>query len=331
MNIRRLLATAIAVSATLMLAAGSAAGATHSWTVRFSFVPQRVYQGQPAAISVLLNPASTKCALLVRYLDGTAETGLTATKSPGGRVEWKWNVGSAAPAGAAKATVHCGFHSINVSRTFTVVGGTVRHSKLSIVNTGYSQRPDRFGSGSSLSYGVVLDNPSDTEDAQGVTVQVNFLDSTNHTLQTATTRVGVIGAASTFNLGGSQSFSSQTPVVKLEVVVQTDAFVKRSVHQPAVENIHIVASAFEPTWVGEVDGDIVNDHPTDTLTNAQTYIVLFDSAGNVVGGGMGFLLATLPPGTRAYLSASFGFAAVPIEKATTAAVSIVPTYKAPGS
>jgi len=59
--------------------------------------------------------------------------------------------------------------------------------------------------------------------------------------------------------------------------------------------------------VGEVDGDIVNDHPTDTLTNAQTYIVLFDSAGHVVGGGTGFLLATLPPGTRAYHSASFGF------------------------
>jgi hypothetical protein len=294
MRTRRLLATAIAVSATLTLAAGTATGAIDSWTVRFSFVPQRVYQGQPAAISVLLNPAATKCTLLVRYVDGTAETGVTATRSVGGRVEWKWNVGDAAPAGAAKATVHCNFRSINVSRTFTVVGGTVRHSKLSIVNTGYSQRPDRFGSGSSVS-------------------------------------VGAIGAASTFNLGGSQSLSSQTPVVKLEVVVQTDAFVKRSLHRPAIENIHIVPSAFEPTWVGEVDGDIVNDHPTDTLTNAQTYIVLFDSAGHVVGGGTGFLLATLPPGTRAYHSASFGFAAVPIEKATTAAVSIVPTYKAPGS
>jgi len=65
MNIRRLLATAIAVSATLTLAAGTATGAIDSWTVRFSFVPQRVYQGQPAAISVLLNPAATKCSLLV--------------------------------------------------------------------------------------------------------------------------------------------------------------------------------------------------------------------------------------------------------------------------
>ena len=331
METRRLVTAATGICATAAIVAGTAAGAAGSWTVRFSFVPQHVYQGQPAAISALVKPASTKCTLLVRYLDGTAETGITATRTAGGRVDWKWNVGPAAPAGPAKATVHCDFRSINLSRAFTVVGGTVRHSKLSIVNTGYSQRPDRFGSGSSVSYGVVLDNPSDTEDAQGVTVQVNFIDAKNHTLQTATSRIGAIGAASTFDVGGSQSLSSQTPVTKLEVVVQTDAFVKRAVHEPATENIHIVASALEPAWVGEVDGEIVNDHPTDTLTNAQTYIVLFDAAGHVVGGGTGSLYAALPPGTRAFYSASFGFAAVPTDKATTAEVSIVPTYKAPGT
>src|SRR3954452_3738983 len=333
MNIRRPLATAIAACSLVAILAGSAAAAQNTWTVRFSFVPQRVYQGQPAAISALVKPANAKCSLLVRYLDGTPETGITASRAAGGRMDWKWDVGPAAPAGTAKATVHCNFRSVNVSRQFTVVGGTVLHSKLAVVNSGYSQRPDRFGPGSSVSYGVLLDNPSDNQDAQGVVVQVNFLDATNHTLQTATTRLGGIGAATTFNLGGSTSLTTQTPVVKLEIVVQTDAFVKptNALHQPAVENIHIVPSTFEPPWVGEVDGDIVNDHPSDTLTNAQTYVVLFDSAGHVVGGGTGFLLATLPPGTRAYHSASFGFAAVPIEKATTAAVSIVPTYKAPGS
>jgi hypothetical protein len=199
------------------------------------------------------------------------------------------------------------------------------------VNSGYSQRPDRYGPGSSVSYGVQLDNPSDKEDAQNVSVQVNFLDSTNHTLQTATTRIGSVRAASTFNLGGYQSLPTQTAVVKLEIIVQTEAYVKAVTHEPAVENLHIVPSSFEPAWVGEVDGDIVNDHPTDTLTNAQVYVVLLDSAGNVVGGGSGFMLATLPPGTRAYLSATLGFQSVATEKATTAAISIVPTYKAPGA
>ena len=193
-----------------------------------------------------------------------------------------------------------------------MVGGNVRRSKLSIANSGYSQRPDRYGPGSSVSYGVVLDNPSDTEDAQNVSVQVNFLDAANHTLQTATNRIGAIRAGSTFNLGGNQSLSTQTPVVKLEIIVQTDAWVKAAAHEPAVQNVHIVPSSFEPDWVGEVDGDLINSDPTNTLTNAQIYVVLFDSAGNVVGGGTGFIFATLPPGTRSYMSSTSGFQAVPI-------------------
>ncbi len=320
-------ATAVVLAA---IGTGSALGAGSGWTLRFSFVPQRAYQGQPASVSVLVKPSSARCSLLVRYLDGTVQSGLGVTRAAAGHAAWTWTMAQAAPAGPAKATVQCG-RSPNMSRMFTVVGGTVRHSKLSIVTTGYSQRPDRFGTGSSVSYGVVLDNPSDTEDAQNVTVLVNFLDATNHTLETATTRIGAIRAASTFNVGGSESLPSQAPVVKLEVVIQTDSFVKRTLHEPAVENVHIIPSSFEPTWVGAIEGDIVNDHPTDTLTNAQTYVVLYDASGHVVGGGTGFLLAVLPPGTRAHLSASFGFTAVPTDKATTAAISIVPSYKAAGS
>jgi len=317
------------VVAFVAIAAGSASAASQ-WTLRFSFVPERAYQGQPAAVSILVKPASARCSFSVKYVDGSSQSGLGVTRAASGRAAWKWNLAQDAPAGPARAAVACG-RSGSLSRVFTVVGGTVRHSKLSIVNSGYSQRPDRYGSGSSVSYGVQLDNPSDKEDAQSVSVQVNFLDSTNHTLQTATTRVGAIRAGSTFNLGGYQSLPTQTPVVKLEIVVLTESYVKAVTHEPAVENLHIVPSSFEPNWVGEVDGDIVNDNPTDTLTNAQVYVVLLDSAGNVVGGGSGFMLATLPPGTRAYLSATLGFQSVPTEKATTAAISIVPTYKAPGS
>jgi hypothetical protein len=325
-NLKCLVAVVTAVAA---IAAGSASAASQ-WTLRFSFVPQRAYQGTPAAVSVLVKPSSARCALSVKYVDGTYQAGLGWSRAASGRLSWKWTLAQAAPAGPARAYVACGRLG-SVSRLFTVVGGTVRHSKLTIVNTGYSQRPANFGGGSTVSYGIVLDNPSNTEDAQNVSVQVNFLDSNDHTLQTATTRIGVVRAASDFNLGGYQSLATQTPVVKLEVIVQTDAYVKAATHEPAVENVHIVPSAFEPAWVGEVDGDLINDDPTDTLTGAQVYVVLFDSAGNVVGGGTGFLIATLPPGTRSYMSSGLGFQAVPTEKATTAAISIVPTYKAPGA
>jgi hypothetical protein len=59
--------------------------------------------------------------------------------------------------------------------------------------------------------------------------------------------------------------------------------------------------------------------------------VLLDATGKVVGGGNGYVFASLPPGTRAFFSASSGLAAVPMTQASTAEISIVPTYKAPGS
>jgi len=266
----------------------------------------------------------------VKYADGSMQSGLGPLRARSGRAAWKWNLADVAPAGPAIASVGCG-RSGNLTRAFSVVGGSVRRSKLSVVNSGYSQRPNSFGQGSSLSYGVVLDNPSNTEDAQNVSVQINFLDAANHTLQTATNHIGAIRAGSTFNLGGNWSLSTQTPVVKLEIIVQTDSWVKASALEPAVQNVHIVPSSFEPDWVGEVDGDLINSDRTNTLTNAQIFVVLFDSAGDVVGGGTGFLFATLPPGTRSYMSSTTGFGAVPTLKATTAALSIVATYKAPGA
>jgi len=319
--------------ATVLFAAvvpGLASGAANGFSVRFNFVPQKVFQGQPAAISVLVKPSNARCTLAVRYVDGSLQGGLGSTRASGGKAAWKWTLSGDAPAGSAKASVQCG-RSGNLSRSFTVVGGSVAKANLSIVNSGYSQRPDRFGGGSTVSYGVVLNNPSTIQDAQNVSVQVNFIDSTNHTLQTTTNQISAIGANSTFNVGGSESLPSTTPVVKLEIIVQTSAWVKTTFHEPALDNIHIVPSSFDPDYVGEVDGDLVNDHPTDTLTNASAYIVLYDAAGNVVGGGTGFMFGSLPPGTRSYFSASSGFSAVPMAKASTAAISIVPTYKAPGT
>jgi len=319
----------------IVLAAAAAAAVTAvpgsaqpDWTLRFSFVPQQAFQGLPAAVSILVKPAAVRCALSVRYADGSLQSGLGETRSASGRAAWKWDMALDAPAGPARAAVHCG-RSGSLSRVFTVVGGTVRPSKLQIVAQGFSQRPDSYDSGSAVSYGVVLDNPSDIRDAQNVTVLVNFLDAGGKVLQTATNRAGTIGAAATYNVGGSAQLPTQAPVSRLEVVVQTDGFVKHAFHEPALENVHVVASTFEPDWVGAVRGDVINDAPLQTLTNAQLSIVLFDAAGKVIGGGTGYLLAALPPGTRAFFDAGLGLNSVPAARVSTAAVSIQPTYKAP--
>ena len=158
---------------------------------------------------------------------------------------------------------------------------------------------------------------------------VNFVDGDNHVVQSATTRVSGIAAASTFNLGGSATLSTQTPVTKLEVVVQTGSFAARSLHVPAAQNLQIVQSQLDPGWVGEVDGEVVNDDATKVLSSAQLSVVLYDASGTVVGGGTGFLLAALPPGTRAYFSANAGLSDVPLDQASVAAISIEPTYTSP--
>jgi len=56
-------------AAIALLAFAAGAGAGNGWTIRFSFVPQRAYQGLPAAVSVLVKPAGVQCSLSVRYVE----------------------------------------------------------------------------------------------------------------------------------------------------------------------------------------------------------------------------------------------------------------------
>src|SRR5258707_9594746 len=124
-NRRGLIAVVIALTA---IAAGSASAASQ-WTLRFSFVPQRAYQGQPASVSVLVKPSTARCSLSVKYVDGSFQSGLAKQRAASGRASWKWSLAQTAPAGPARATVACG-RSGSLSRIFSVVGGTVLHSKL---------------------------------------------------------------------------------------------------------------------------------------------------------------------------------------------------------
>ena len=323
MMFTRPLAWAAAGVASLALGAGAGAGT--GWTVRFNFVPARAYQGQPAAVTVVVKPTGTRCNLLIRYADGTIQQGLGSVRATSGLAKWSWTLAAAAPVGPARASVVCGSLPTR-NRMFTVVGGTVAHSKLTVPAKGWSQRPSSYGPGSSVSYGVQLHNPSTSEDAQNVTVLVNFVDGGNHVMQTATTRIPDVAAGTTFNLGGSASLPGQTPVAKLEVVVQTKQYAKSAPHVPATENVVIDPSQFDPKWVGEVDGTIVNDDASKVLTNAQLSVVLFDATGAIVGGGTGYVFAALPPGTRAYFSATTGFSSIGIDRASTAAISVEPTY-----
>jgi hypothetical protein len=126
------------------------------------------------------------------------------------------------------------------------------------------------------------------------------------------------------------TFPGAAPIARLEVVIRVGSFTARSVPMPTLANIHLVPQLFDPNWVGTIEGELQNTNPLLTLQSAQLSAVVFDSAGNILGGGTGFSFQTLPPGARVTLQMS-GFDVIPFNSAASTMISISPTWKVPGS
>ncbi len=318
--------TAIAAAALVAVSAGPASA--RSTSIGFTVLPQHVVQGNDAKISVRVRPVGARCTLSVRYQGGALQGGIAAATAVGGRASWTWHVPIDVQAGSALATVRCA-HAGSASRSLVIVGRLVE-PKIVVMKQGFSIRPNSFGTGSRLSYGLILHNGSPARDAQKVTIQVNFVMADDHLLGTDTQHVDDIGAGSDWALGNSVSFPGAAPITRLEVVIQVASFAPQSIHVPTLANIHVVPETFDPKWVGTIEGELQNTDPLLTLQNAQLYAVIFDSAGNIVGGGTGFAFQPLPPGARLFLQMT-GFDVIPIENAASAMISITPTWLQPGA
>ena len=73
MNRRGLVSLATAAATVAALALVPGAGSRGGWTLRFAFVPQRAYQGRPAALSVLVRSPKARCTLAEVYEASEAE------------------------------------------------------------------------------------------------------------------------------------------------------------------------------------------------------------------------------------------------------------------
>ena len=133
-------------------------------------------------------------------------------------------------------------------------------------------------------------------------------------------------AGSQYALGGDLSFTGAAPVDRLEVVVQVGGRAPHKLTMPGLANIHLEPSPYDPGWLGSVEGELINDHTSLMLQTAQLSAVIFDAAGNVVGGGTGFAFASLPPGARQFIKLDSGFKSVPLTNAVSALVSIQPSW-----
>ena len=319
--------TAIAAVILVAVSAGTASARTSG--IGFTLVPQHVVQGNDARIAVSVHPSGVRCSLSVRYQGGTPQLGLSPVIATGSRAAWTWHVPVTVQAGPAKATVRCAGAGSG-SRSVVIVGRLIE-PKIVVAKQGFSIRPNPFGSGNRLSYGLILHNDAAQRDAMDVSVQTNFVLADDHLLGTDTQHITGIAAGSDYALGNSVSFPALAPIVRLEVVVQVASYAKATIHYPTLANIHIVPQIFEPQWVGTIEGELQNTDPLMTLSSAQLSAVVFDSAGNIVGGGNGFAFQPLPPGARQFLQMSSGFDVIPIQNAASTMVSVMPTWKQPGA
>lgn len=317
---------AIAALTGLCLAATAGASIDLASSLRFGFVPQKAFQGQPASLSVVVRPTGVRCSASIRYADASLQR-LPSVVARAGKASWKWTVPAKTRVGSASASVSCG-KAGRASRSFAVVGPASAPAKVVIRKSGFSQRVR--STSRDVSYGIVLANPSPENDALDVVVLVNFVDSTNRVVDTETARVGGVGAGGEFYLGGSTTIPDASPVSKLEIVTRIGSQAPKRLLGPPTSDVLVQASRYEPGWVGAVVGQVQNNHPTMLLSSTQISTVVYDSAGNVIGGGTGYSTGGLLPGVRAYFSASNGVSAIPSDQAVSAGVSVLGRYEQTG-
>jgi hypothetical protein len=305
---------------------GLALGAATASTAPAAATPT-VQRGHALVIK-LVTKSSALCTPVVRYADNTVQMG-TAKQAHAGRLAWSLLVPRTAPLGVGKWYVQCGLE-IARKGTFLVAANQATDAQAPRVvadKQGFSQRPDRFGTGSALSYGLFLRNTSATQDAVNVYVLVNMVAANGELIGTATRTVSLIGAGQTFALGDSMSLRTQVAVAKLELTIRLGAHQLKQLHNlPEFANVRIIPSESDAGWVGEVDGEVLNTTPLLTLTSTRLSIVLLDAAGNPVGGGTGSTFSPLPSGSRMVFLATSGFNAVPLDRALTPVVSVEPSY-----
>jgi hypothetical protein len=113
-------------------------------------------------------------------------------------------------------------------------------------------------------------------------------------------------------------------------VLQVDGRTPRATFRPAVAAVRILPDLYDRGYVGSVEGELIHDRAGLVMQNARLSTVVFDSAGNVLGGGNGYAFASLPPGSREFFKITSGLKAIPLEKAAEAYVSVEPTYRPAG-
>jgi hypothetical protein len=310
---------ALAVATGLLTAEADA----RSTSVAFTRAPASALQGKVVPVAVATKPGTAaRCTLVVRYADG-ATTNLGTVPSLQGRALWSWRVPQVAQPGRARLNATCGRHG-SAARLVTIVG-TLIPPKITVVEQGFSVRARAF-SGSTASFGLMLRNSSPNADALNVYILVNFVMADGQAIGTKSETLDGIAAGTTFAYGGTLNFPGAAPIDRLEVVIKVGERQPRTIHKPLVQSMGLAPSRHDATWVGEINGELVNNHPALNISRAKIYAVVYDPAGAIIGGGAGYASALLPPGTRQVFALTSGVDAIPWSRAHHAVGSSLATF-----
>ena len=320
----------IACSA-LLIALVAAAPTASAPRLAAGISPGLVHRGEKTTLTLRTGTTTARCIASLDYSNARSQR--SSWHQPrNGRVSFVMTIQRDAALGQGTWRVQCG---VSTTRgTFVVVdvrSKTVHAAPRVVVATqGFSQRPDKTGTGSSLSYGLMLRNTSPSEDAEGVYVIVNMVAADGELIGSKSQTVPLVPAGGTYALGDSLQLRTQVAATHLEIVVRVGAHEpKQAQTMPDLANVRILPSPYDQGWVGEVDGEVVNDTSPKTLSSATLSVVLLNASGTPVGGGTGYLFASLPSGARFVFTATNGFKAIPLDEAVTAVISVTPRYSAP--
>jgi hypothetical protein len=318
------------VSLVLTALAVCAASASAATDASSGISPGLVHRGQQTTISVPTGATKSSCTAILRFKDGNVQQA-SGKRPRNHRVSFTLGVPLTAALGPGRWTVVCGGFITQGSFVIVAAKSTTAADLPRVVvdKQGFSQRPDKSGTGSQLSYGVVLKNTSATKDARNVYVVVNMVAASGNLIGSKSKTVQLVPAGGTFALGDYLSLRTQVLATHLEITIRVGGNEPKQAHtMPEFANVQIFPSVYDPGWVSEVDGEVVNDTSPLTLTMATLSIVVLDASGNPLGGGGGFSSAAIPSGTRFVFVAQMGFTSIPLDRAASVLISVEPTYAA---
>jgi hypothetical protein len=178
------------------------------------------------------------------------------------------------------------------------------------------------GAEKEVGYGFVLRNPSSTEDAEDVGIDVRILGASGQVIETDSAALAAVPAGTTYYFGGRVTVPDSAAPSKVEASITIGERVAKAAVMPAVSNVQRAASD-----EGGVDVTAEYSNPSSrTLTNtAWITAVALNAAGDVIGGGYTFTFATMPPGGRA--QASVRVVGITLAQTASTQLTVEPSYE----